>query len=306
MEQLLQRKASYFEICTFLHRECLPVKQTLKLVLQYEHLQAELIAFHYERGMSLEKLAKYGVDIAPFQVREYSKIKARLRSQLQINEDLVSDNLISDGFRTETVTYFVLEDLLASNDTIRLDVILSYLDSVEDIQKMLPLIALMPDLPDCLVMYLKKHGIDTSSFALSEEQKAFPERKVVPTNDDVITSYQMEQYTQLYSPAELTTSKQATLYVLIDHFARNDPDKIPIIMEDMWSVSDKLMTDCLNNFVDIHCESIAQGQYLPLIQQFIFRGADNTLIRERFANTPNIELQKILYPPQSKDNCIIV
>jgi len=161
-------------------------------------------------------------------------------------------------------------------------------------------------LPDCLVMYLKKHGIDTSSFALTEEQKAFPERKAIPTNDDVITSYQMEQYTQLYSPAELTTSKQATLYVLIDHFARNDPDKIPTILEDMYLANGQLMTDCLNNFVDIQCESIEQGQYLPIIQQFIFHGADNTLLREKFANTPNIESQKILYPPQSKDNCIIV
>lgn len=268
MEALLLRKASLFEISSYIATCNDSQRSLLETILKHDHLKDQLIIAMYENGMDLEIMEELGVDMKPIQFREYVTLKECLQ-HCDITEEFVSDQLVFDGFRTETIKYFTFEYALIRTSGYHLDIFLSYLDENEDLTRILPLIGLMEELPDCLVFYLKRRGIDLSKFALSEEQLNFPERKQIPSNEDVITAYNEETCFDMYSLNERTQEGLSVLFVLVDYASKNHPEKVSDILAELCcSNREQVFTNCCEQFVELNREAIREGKYQETLKAF--------------------------------------
>lgn len=179
-----------------------------------------LIAMHYELGLSLQTLEGMNVDTKPLRVREYSRTMMELTVLKKIEMYHVSNTLISDGFRTHSIFYFVFEYVLLSKDVELLDQLISHLAN-EDFTEVMPLLESRDQLPDSLIQLLKKEQIDLSNCKLTESQKQIPNYLVVPTEDLILTIYEQGYCHIWYRWSTLTDTGERVLDVLAKHVPRS-------------------------------------------------------------------------------------
>lgn len=181
----------------------------------------QLIAMHYELGLSLQTLEKMNVDTEPLQVREYSRTMFELTVLKKIEMYHVSNTLISDGFRTHSIFYFVFEYVLLHDDFGLLNQLISHLAG-EDFTEIMPLLESRDQLPNQLVRFLKKEQVDLSNCKLTESQQLIPDYLRIPTEDLICTLHQQRYCFEWYNWNTLTDTGKMVIEVVVKNFPQDN------------------------------------------------------------------------------------